>query len=146
MNRVALAIPDSWRTAAALRKRRAGPLDNSEPVVAQTRAAHLRAVPLAPAIPASSRSSCAGQQDLSDHSEIRTPPIPVKRDLPAAESDTTLYLLMFGVGLVLVATGMVRGGSWGVGPTIGGLACVFAARALVVAQVVRLRDRRKRVI
>lgn len=83
---------------------------------------------------------------MSDHSEIRTRPIVAKRNLPPAEGDTTLYWLMLVVGLVPVAGGVVRGGSWGVGPTIGALFCVFAARALVVAQVVRLRDRRKRVL
>lgn len=83
---------------------------------------------------------------MSDHSEIRTHPVASKRDQPAAESDTTLYLLMFVVGLVLLATAIVRGGSWGAGPTIGALSCVFAARALVVVQVVRFRDRRRRVL
>ena len=148
MNRVALVIPDSWRTAAASRKRRAGPLDNGEPRVTQTRAAHLRAVPLPPVTPAPSRSSCADQQNLdtSDLSEIRRNTVASKRDQPAADSDTTLYMLMFIVGVFLVTMGIIRGGSWDIGPTIGGLACAFAARALLVAYIVPLRDSRKRVL
>jgi hypothetical protein len=66
---------------------------------------------------------------------------PASATEPGAASDETIYWLMLAAGLVPVSAAVLRGGSWGVGPTVGGLSCVLSVRALLSAGLAHLRDR-----
>jgi len=68
-----------------------------------------------------------------------------KGSRPAASggtADVTLYVLMLVVGLAIVVPTLARHVAWGVQPTLGALLVVLSGRALLVAFVLRIRDRR----
>jgi hypothetical protein len=64
--------------------------------------------------------------------------------VPQEEDEGSLYWLLLVVGVVGVAGVLIRGGTWGAEPTVAAILCVFAARALVVRFVLRVRGRQGR--
>ena len=80
----------------------------------------------------------------TNHSEIHDGFESAQGASVGAESDTTLYWLMLVVGVVPVVVVLLRGGAWGVAPTVGALFCVFALRALVVAYIMRMHEHLKK--
>ena len=98
------------------------------------------------AIDAPPRTGCAERphDDATTHSEIHGGFDAAERLPPSADSDATLYWLMLVVGVIPVAVALLRGGTWGVAPTVGALFCVFALRALMVAYIARIREHDKK--
>jgi hypothetical protein len=63
---------------------------------------------------------------------------------PAASggtADVTVYFLMLVVGLAIVVPTLMRHLAWGVQPTLGALLVVLGGRAVLVAFVLRIKDR-----
>jgi hypothetical protein len=145
MTRAALVIPDTWRTAASPRRHRACSDPGGTCMSAQDHVAHFRAALRKNTDPPCAPSHAGGgdwrRANTSADSGLRTGgPALVP---PPAESDTTLYWLMLAVGVVPVAVVLIRHGTWGVAPTVGAMFCVLSLRALLVAHIVRWRDRTK---